>query len=308
MVTRADVDAAAARISGRVRRTPVLAADPELSLKLEFTQHTGSFKVRGAFNRILAAAEAAELPPAGLVAASGGNAGLGFAYAARALGVRAEIYVPATAPAVKVARLRALDAVVVQTGSEYAEAYQAATKRAADTGALHCHAYDQPEVVAGQGTIAVELLAQTGGVDTVLVGTGGGGLVAGIAAASADEVRVVAVEPETAPTLHAALAAGGPVDVPVSGVAVDSLGARRAGAIAYQVALRTGVGSVLVSDQAIMDARELLWNRYRLAVEHGAGAAMAALASGAYRPGAGERVAVILSGANTDPTDLAVSR
>jgi threonine dehydratase len=308
MVTRVEVDAAAARISGRVRRTPVLAADPDLSLKLEFTQHTGSFKARGAFNRILAATEAAELPPAGVVAASGGNAGLGFAYAARTLGLRAEIYVPATAPAVKVARLRALDAVVVQTGSEYAEAHEAATKRAVDAGALYCHAFDQPEVVAGQGTVAVELLAQTGGVDTVLVGTGGGGLVAGIAAALADEARVVAVEPELAPTLHAALAAGGPVDVPVSGVAVDSLGARRAGALAYRVALRTGVGSVLVSDRAIMDARELLWNRYRLAVEHGAAAAMAALASGAYRPGAGERVAVILSGANTDPTDLAVSR
>lgn len=301
MVTRADVDAAAARIAGRIRRTPVLADGGRL-LKLEFTQHTGSFKARGAFNRLLAAAEAGQLPAAGVVAASGGNAGLAFAYAARELGAHAEIYVPATAPAVKVARLRELGAAVVQVGSEYAEAYEAATKRVADTGALYCHAYDQPEMVAGQGTVALELAEQTGGeLDTVLVSTGGGGLVGGIAAAF--DGRVVAVEPELAPTLHAALAAGGPVDVPVSGVAADSLGARRVGEIAYRVAVRTGVHSVLVPDAAIVAARSLLWQRYRLVVEHGAAAAMAAL-DGWYRPAAGERVAVVLCGANTDPADL----
>jgi threonine dehydratase len=303
VVTRADVEAAAARITGRVRRTPVLAASGRL-LKLEFTQHTGSFKARGAFNRLLAAAEAGELPAAGVVAASGGNAGLAFAYAARELGARAEIYVPATAPAVKVARLRALGAAVVQVGSEYAEAYEAATKRVADTGALYCHAYDQPEMVAGQGTVALELVEQAGGeLDTVLVSTGGGGLVGGIAAALAGQVRVVAVEPELAPTLHAALAAGGPVDVPVGGVAADSLGARRVGEIAYRVAMRTGVHSVLVPDAAIVAARAMLWDRYRLVVEHGAAAAMAAL-DGWYRPRPGERVAVVLCGANTDPSDL----
>jgi threonine dehydratase len=303
MVTRVDVEAAAARIAGRVRRTPVLAAGGPL-LKLEFTQHTGSFKARGAFNRLLAAAEAGQLPAAGVVAASGGNAGLAFAYAARELGSRAEIYVPATAPAVKVARLRALGAAVVQVGSEYAEAYEAATKRVADTGALYCHAYDQPEMVAGQGTVALELVQQAGGeLDTVLVSTGGGGLVGGIAAALAGRVRVVAVEPELAPTLHAALAAGAPVDVPVSGVAADSLGARRVGEIAYRVAVRTDVHSVLVPDRAIVAARAMLWDRYRLVVEHGAAAAMAAL-DGWYRPAPGERVAVVLCGANTDPSDL----
>ncbi|HEY8473425.1 MAG TPA: threonine/serine dehydratase [Natronosporangium sp.] len=302
LVTSADVEAAAARIGGRIRRTPVLAAAPGLLFKLEFTQHTGSFKARGAFNRLLSAAEAGELPAAGIVAASGGNAGLAFAYAARELGVPAEIFVPETAPAVKVARLRALGARVVQIGSEYMEAHEAAVKRAADTGALYCHAYDQPAVVAGQGTVAVELLAQAGTVDTVLVSTGGGGLVGGIAAALAGRARVVAVEPEQAPTLSAALEAGEPVDVPVSGVAADSLGARRAGAIAYGIAVRTGIRSALVSDEAIVDARRMLWDRYRLLVEHGAAAAMAALASGAYRPAADERVAVILCGANTDPS------
>jgi threonine dehydratase len=299
-----DVEAAAARIAGRVRHTPVLA-DGGLVLKLELTQHTGSFKARGAFNRLLAAAEAGELPAAGVVAASGGNAGLAFAYAARELGARAEIYVPATAPAVKVARLRELGAAVVQVGSEYAEAYEAATKRVADTGALYCHAYDQPEMVAGQGTVALELVEQAGGeLDTVLVSTGGGGLVGGIAAALAGQVRVVAVEPELAPTLHAALAAGGPVDVPVSGVAADSLGARRVGEIAYRVAVRTGVHSVLVPDRAIVAARAMLWDRYRLVVEHGAAAAMAAL-DGWYRPAPSERVGVVLCGANTDPSDVA---
>lgn len=304
MVTREDVDAAAARIAGRVRRTPVLEAGDGTWLKLEFTQHTGSFKARGALNRVLAAAEAGELTGAGVVAASGGNAGLAFAYAARALGVPAEIHVPTTAPAVKVARLRDLGATVVQTGAEYADAHEAATRRAADTGALYCHAYDQPEVVAGQGTVAVELAAQTGGVDTVLVSTGGGGLVAGIAAALDGRARVVAVEPEAAPTLHAALAAGGPVDVAVGGVAADSLGARRAGTLAYEVAVRTGVPSVLVPDRAIIAARALLWDRHRLVVEPGAAAALAALTGGRYRPDPAERVAVVLCGANTDPADL----
>jgi threonine dehydratase len=303
LVTRADVDAAVARIAGRVRRTPVLAVGAGVLLKLEFTQHTGSFKARGAFNRLLVAAEAGELPDAGVVAASGGNAGLAFAYAARELGKPAEIFVPVTAPAVKVARLRALGAEVVQVGTEYVEAHEAAVKRAADAGARYCHAYDQPEVVAGQGTVAVELAEQAGaaGVGTVLVSTGGGGLVGGIAAALAGRARVVAVEPELAPTLSEALAAGGPVDVPVGGVAADSLGARRTGRIAYEIAVRTGVRSLLVSDQDIVAARSMLWERYRLLVEHGAAAAMAALASGAYRPEPGERVAVVLCGANTDP-------
>jgi threonine dehydratase len=303
LVTRADVEAAADRIAGRVRRTPVLAVAAGMVLKLEFTQHTGSFKARGAFNRLLTAAAAGDLPEAGVVAASGGNAGLAFAYAARELGARAEIYVPMPTPPVKVAKLRALGAEVVQVGSEYAEAHEAAGARAADAGALYCHAFDQPEVVAGQGTVAVELAEQTGGgVDTVLVSTGGGGLVGGIAAALAGRARVVAVEPELAPTLYEALAAGGPVDVPVSGVAVDSLGARRVGTIAYGIAAATGVRSVLVSDQAIVAARRDLWDRYRIVVEHGAAAAMAALTTGAYRPAAGERVAVVLCGANTDPS------
>jgi threonine dehydratase len=311
VIARSDVEAAARRIADHVRRTPVVAveADPfapagEVWLKLEYLQHSGSFKARGAFNRILAAVEAGEVPAAGVIAASGGNAGAAVAYAARTLGLPAEVWVPKTAPAVKVAALRDLGATVVRHGSEYAEAYEGATKRAADTGALFCHAYDQPEMCAGAGTLALELRDQIGGFDTVLLVAGGGGLMAGVATALHGHARVVAVEPETAPTLHAALAAGGPVDVEVSGVAADSLGARRLGTIAYEVATRTGVQSLLVTDEQIVAARRLIWDRYRIVVEHGTAAAMAALVAGAYRPVPGERLVVLLCGANTNPGDL----
>ncbi|HET8662536.1 MAG TPA: threonine/serine dehydratase [Micromonosporaceae bacterium] len=311
MITRRDVDAAAARIAGQVRRTPVAEVDPGTFagpswLKCEFMQHTGSFKARGAVNRILAAREAGELDPAvGVVVASGGNAGLANAYAARALGVPATVFIPTTAPAVKVAKLRGYGAAVVQHGVEYAEAYEAAVKHAADTAAVYCHAYDQPEIAAGAGTLALELLNQIdGGVDTIVVAVGGGGLAAGVAAAAEGTAQVVGVEPQSIPTLHAALANGGPVDVAVSGIAADTLGARRIGDIAYAVAVRTGVRPVLVTDEDLVVARRLLWDHWRIAVEYGAAAALAALTSGAYQPQPGERIAVVLCGANTDPAGL----
>jgi threonine dehydratase len=312
MIGDDDIRAATARIAGHIRHTPVIevdgrgyGADGPIRFKLEFLQHTGSFKARGMFNRILAAAERDQIPAAGVVAASGGNAGLAVAYAARQLGIAAEVFVPATAPPVKVARLAALGATVVQGGAEYAEAYLAAIASADRTGALFCHAYDQHDLVAGHATLGVELLEQIpGGFDTVLVAVGGGGLMAGVAAAVHDRARVIAVEPRTIPSLHAALAAGGPVDVAVSGIAADSLGARRVGEIAYTVAVGSGVGSVLVDDAAIVAARRRLWDEYRIVVEHGTAAALAALMSGAHRPVPGERVVVLLCGANTDVTDL----
>jgi threonine dehydratase len=215
------------------------------------------------------------------------------------------VYVPATAPVVKVARLRELGAEVVQVGDRYAQAYEAAVADADATGALFCHAYDQPEVCAGQGTLALELLEQVAGeIDTVLVAVGGGGLMAGIAAAVEGRARVVGVEPATVPTFAAALSAGEPVDVPVSGVAADSLGATRIGAIAWAVAGRAGVRSVLVDDDDVVAARRTLWERYRLVVEHGAATVIAALLSGAYVPDRGERVAAVLCGANTPLDDL----
>ena len=310
MITRADVDQAALRIAGLVRKTPLLKLDERHSpgdvwLKCEYLQHTGTFKARGAFNRVLACRERGELDPGiGIVVASGGNAGLANAYAAATVGVPATVYVPLSAPAVKVKKLRAAGATVVQEGSEYAVAYEAAIAFAESTGAVYCHAYDQAEIAAGAGTVGSELLDQLDGVDTVVVAVGGGGLMAGIAAAVEGRATVVAVEPETAATLHSAMAAGTPVDVPVSGIAADSLGARRIGEIGFAVAVRTGVKSVLVSDGDIVAARSFLWENYRIVVEHGAAAAFAALQSGAYVPAAGERVAVILCGANTDPSGL----
>lgn len=274
--------------------------------KLEYLQYAGSFKTRGMVNQILAGVERGAVPAAGIVAASGGNAGLAAAYAAGTLGVPAEVFVPVTAPPVKVAKLAKLGARVVQTGSEYAEAYAAAIVAAEATGALFCHAYDDPAMVAGNGTLGLELLAQLpDGFDTVLVAVGGGGLIAGVTTALRDHARIVAVEPVTCAALHEALARGGPVDVPVSGVTADSLGARRAGDIAYEVTRAAGVTSVLVDDQAIVDARRHLWDEYRIAVEHGTAAALAALTFGAYVPAGGERVVVLLCGANTNPTDLA---
>jgi threonine dehydratase len=303
-VSLGEVRAAAERIEGRVRRTPVIQVAPGLMFKLELLQHTGSFKPRGAFNRLLTAKENGELTGQGIVAASGGNAGLAAAYAARELGVPARIFVPVTAPAPKVAKLRTLDADVVQVGNEYAEAYQAAVEARDETGALLLHAYDQPEVVAGQGTIGLELLEQAGMFDTVLVAVGGGGLVAGIATAIGDHARVVGVEPELAPTLHRALEAGQPVDGSVGGVAADSLGARRLGDLAFAAAREYDVPSLLVGEDAIVAARNELWREHHLAVEHGAAVAYAALASGVYQPAGGERVVVVICGANTDPTTL----
>jgi threonine dehydratase len=312
MLTSSDVQAAADRIRPHVRVTPLADLDPgmfapaaRVVFKLEQVQHTGSFKVRGAFNRILAAIAEDAIPEAGVIAASGGNHGLAVAYAARHSNLPAQVYVPQTAPAVKVTKLRALGADVVQVGTRYAEAYTAAAKHAADTGALLCHPYDQPEICAGQGTLGLELLEQAGGeIDTILVAVGGGGLMAGVATAAGTRAHVVGVEPVAIPTLNAALAAGGPVDVEVSGIAADALGATRLGDIPYAVAVAAGVESVLVEDRDIIAARRLLWEDYRLVVEHGGAAAFAALLAGAYRPRAGERIAVILCGANTDVADL----
>lgn len=305
---RDEVEDAAGRIAGRVRRTPVLTVDLDgapLVLKLEYLQHTGSFKPRGMFNRLLTARADGELTDAGVVAASGGNAGLAVAYAAGTLDIRAEIYVPEVISAAKAARLRRLGATVVVGGAGYADALAAARARIRETGALEVHAYDQRAVCAGQGTVGLELLDQAE-VDTVLVAVGGGGLAAGITGAVAGRASVVAVEPENLPTLHDALDAGRPVDIEVdtTAVAADSLGARRAGDIAYATAAANGVRSVLVSDDEIVLARQLLWDECRIVVEHSGAAALAAIVGKRYQPTSGERIAVVCCGANTDPAGL----
>ena len=308
MITRDDVLTARARIKNYVRHTPLLRAGslPEqLWLKCEFLQYTGVFKTRGAFNRLLAARDRGELDPsAGVVIASGGNAGLANAYAAATLGVKATVFVPETAPSVKIERIRQYGADVQLVGSEYAEASEAAIDYANRRGALLSHAYDHLEIAAGAGTLAEEILEDVPGIDTIIVAVGGGGLYAGIAATAEGRARVVAVEPYTCPTLHTALEAGRPVDVSVSGVAADSLGARRVGEIAFDIASRVAPTSVLVDEDAIVSARLQLWREYRIPAEHGAAAALAALSSGAYQPARGERVAVVVCGANTDVRTL----
>jgi threonine dehydratase len=306
--TRADVEAAAERIAPYVRRTPVLTVEAgalgvgvPLALKLEGFQRTGAFKSRGAFNSLLAGKQA----DAGVIAASGGNHGMAVALAAHELDVPAEIVVPVATPEVKTAALRAYRANVVLHGSTYPEAYEHAVGRQAETGARFVHAYDQPEIVAGQGTLGLEMASQAGELDTVLLAVGGGGLLAGVSTALGPDVRIVGVEPESIPTLHRALAAGHPIDVPVGGVAADSLGAGRLGRIGFAVARLHRAVSVLVTDLAVMEARRLLWSALRLAVEPGGAVAFAALLSGAYAPAPGERVGIVVCGANTDPADLA---
>ena len=310
MISAADIEAAAARIAPHVRRTPLWVLDSrelelpgpacEVWLKLEQLQLSGSFKARGMFNRLLAN----PIPAAGVIAASGGNAGIATATAARALGVPAEIFVPTVISPAKRARLEQLGATVVVTGAAYADAFAACQQRQRETGALMTHAYDQPEVLAGAGTLAREIEAQAGVPDALLVSVGGGGLVGGIAAWFAGRTRIVALEPERAPTLHAALAAGGPVDVEVGGIAADALGARRLGALAWDVVQRHPLQSVVLRDETILDAQKWLWQSLKLAVEPAAALPLAALRSGAIYVAAGQRLCLVLCGANVDPATL----
>ncbi|KAF4410130.1 MULTISPECIES: threonine/serine dehydratase [Streptomyces] len=311
----ADVRLAADRIAGKVRPVGVVPAGGQRSpvwLALEQLQHTGSFKARGARNFLAAHIEAGTLPDAGVTIASGGNAGLACAWAAREAGVPATVFLPETAPAVKVARLRSYGAEVRLRGGEYAEALAACEEFTATTGALPSHAYDHPLIAAGAGTLVDEMLRQVPGLDTVVVSVGGGGLFAGVATAALHHgLRAVAVEPEHCRALNAALEHGRVVDVPVDSVAADALGARRATPMALAAAQRDGTRSVLVPDAEIVRARRALWDEYRLAVELSAAAGYAALAAArdgsphGYAPDPDEKVAVVLCGANTDPGDLA---
>lgn len=282
-----------------MRRTPLLTveiAGRPVVLKLELLQQTGSFKPRGAFNRLLSAPE---LPVGVVVAASGGNHGLAVAYAAHGLGLPAEIFVPESTPEVKRRRIAALGAVLRVEGESYDDALAASRLRAAEIGAVEVHAYDDPAVVAGQGTVFSDLEGETDPLDTVVVAVGGGGLIAGAAAWFGDRVRLVAVEPVSAPTFSAAAAAGRPVDVEVGGVAADSLGARRIGEIAFSL-LGERAEPVLVEDAEITAARRWLWEEARVLAEPGGAAALAALHAGRYAPADGERIAVVVCGGNTD--------
>jgi threonine dehydratase len=291
-----------------VRRTPVLEASGAdfglssfpLTLKLEHLQHAGSFKARGAFTHLLTRA----IPPAGVVAASGGNHGAAVAYAAMRLGVRARIFVPSVSSPAKIARIRACGAELAIVGERYDEALAASEAWAAESGGLKVHAFDQVETLLGQGTLALELDTQAPDLDTILVAVGGGGLIGGIAAWYAGSARIVGVEPDGAPTLSEALRAGRPVDAPTGSIAADSLAPRRVGELMFAIARAHVDRVVLVSDAAIRRAQQTLWDGARIVAEAGGAAAFAALQSGAYRPGPGERVGVVVSGGNTTAVDF----
>ena len=307
-IDRAAIAATERLIRPHIRHTPVIRVDASdfglacepLVLKLEFLQHTGSFKPRGAFASLLTRT----VPEAGVVAASGGNHGAAVAYAAMRLGLRAAIFVPRIASPAKLDRIRGYGAELAVGGEVYADALTASEEYAARTGAAQIHAYDQPATLLGQGSVGLELEADAPEIDTLLLAVGGGGLIGGIAAWFAGRVRVVAVEPEAAPTLHNALAADRPVDAPAGGIAADSLAPRRVGELMFPIAQRFVSRAVLVSDDAIRGAQQALWEKLRIVAEPGGAAAMAALISGRYRPAPGERVAVLLCGANTTAVDF----
>ena len=302
-ITRERIAAAERVIRPYVRHTPIIEVDAaefglapcRLLFKFELLQHSGSFKVRGAFANLLLR----EIPQAGVVAASGGNHGVAVAYAARRLGVPATIFVPSITSPTKLERIRSYGAELIVGGARYADALAASEAYIARTRTLAVHAYDQSETLLGQGSVGLELEADAPEIDTLLVAVGGGGLIGGIAAWFGNRVRIVAVEPEAAPTLHDALAAGHPVDAPAGGIAADSLAPRQVGQIMFPIAQCFIAASVLVTDEAIQAAQAKLWDTLRVAAEPGGAAAFAALLSGRYRPSAGERVAVLICGGNT---------
>ena len=307
MITRKEILATYDTIRPWIRRTPVVQLElgelPSVTLKLEQLQCAGSFKARGAFANLLLR----DVPPAGVVAASGGNHGVAVAYAAHRRGVPARIYVPAVSAPAKMERIRGLGADLVVTGERYADALAAAQAWTADSGAMSVHAFDQRETLLGQGTVALELAGQTDALDTVLVPVGGGGLIGGIAAwfgGGDPKTRVVGVEPDGAPTLTRARAEGGPADAPAEGVAADALAPRRVGELVFPITRAYVADVVLVDDAAILAAQRALWQAARIAAEPAASVGIAALLTGAYKPAPGEHVTVVISGANMAPGQL----
>jgi threonine dehydratase len=307
-LSSSQIAAAAARLRPFVRRTPLLMVDGAdlalpgvtIAFKLEFMQHAGSFKARGAFNQLLSR----EVPQAGVVAASGGNHGVAVAFAAMRTGHAASIFVPTVASRVKIEQIRAYGATLEISGERYADALAASEQFAQRSGALPVHAFDQLETLQGQATVGMEFEQDAPALDALLVAVGGGGLIGGIAARYRGRVPLIGVEPEQAPTLANALAAGRPVDAPAGGIAADSLAPRQVGGLMFPLAQRFVAASVLVSDDAIRVAQRTLWERLRVVVEPGGAAAFAALQSGAWKPKAGQTIGVLLCGANSTAVDF----
>ncbi len=307
-IDRAAIAANYPKIAPYIRRTPVIAvagADfgldlPQVQLKLELLQHSGSFKPRGAFTGLLTG----KVPAAGVVAASGGNHGAAVAYAAMVLKVPAKIFVPSIAAPMKIAKIKSYGADLVVGGDRYADALAASEEWLKQSGALAIHAYDQPETLIGQGSVGLEVEEQVPDIDTLLVAVGGGGLIGGISAWYDGKVKVVAVEPEAAPTLNMALKAGKPVEAPAGGIAADSLAPKMIGSVMFPIAQKGVAESVLVTDDAIVKAQKALWEKLRLVAEPGGAAAFAALLSKRYVPKPGEKVAVLVCGSNPTSTDF----
>ncbi len=319
VITRDEIRGTYDTIRPFIRRTPVVQVDlseldpagptlPTVTLKLEQLQCAGSFKARGAFANLLLR----DVPPAGVVAASGGNHGVAVAYAAHRRGVPARIFVPTVSAPAKMERIRQLGAELVVTGERYADALAAAQAWVESSGAMSVHAFDQRETLLGQGTLALELGGQVlemgpemgRALDTVLVPVGGGGLIGGIAAYFAGTVRVIGVEPDGAPTLTLARAEGRPADAPAEGVAADALAPRRVGDLVFPITQAYVEDVVLVDDASILTAQRALWQAARIAAEPAASVGIAALLAGAYKPAPGEHVAVVISGANMAPSQL----
>lgn len=307
--TPEEIQAAYGIIAPHIRKTPTIRIDAadfglgsfELVLKLESLQHAGSFKTRGAFANLLIRS----IPAAGVVAASGGNHGAAVAYAAQKLGIRARIFVPTISSPAKTSRIRSYGADLSVGGERYADALALSRQWAKETGALEIPAFDQMETILGQATLGLELSGQIPELDLVLLAVGGGGLISGIAAWFQSRARVIGVEPHAAPTLTRALEAGYPVDAPASGVAADSLAPARVGELVFPIVREHVERVLLVTDEDIRAAQAALWDICRIVAEPGGAAALAALLSRAYQPAVGERVAVIVSGANTTAVNFA---
>jgi threonine dehydratase len=302
-IDRESIAAVEQIIRPHIRRTPILetsSADfglppARLTFKLELLQHSGSFKARGAFTNLLTR----KIPPAGIVAASGGNHGVAIAYAAMKLGVPARIFIPSVASAEKIDRIRASGADLVITGERYADALAASERWVSESGAMPVHAFDQPETLLGQGTVGLEFEQQSPDLDTLLVAVGGGGLIGGVAAWYSGRVKLIGVEPEAAPTLASARRAGRPVDAPAGGIAADSLAPKRVGELMFPIAQSYVSDVILVSDAAIQAAQEILWRVLRVAAEPGGATAFAAFLCRRYAAQPGERVGLLVCGGNT---------
>jgi threonine dehydratase len=309
-ITRERIAATEAVIRPHIRRTPLVEANladfglppAPVTFKLEMLQHSGSFKARGAFANLLLR----KPPAAGVVAASGGNHGVAVAYAAQRLGISATIFLPDITSPAKAERIGSYGARLVIAGERYADALAASETHVKQTGAMAVHAFDQAETLLGQGTVGMELEQDAPDIDTLLVSVGGGGLIGGVTAWVAGRVKVIAIEPEQSPTLHAALAAGKPVDAPAGGIAADSLAPRRVGELMFPIAQAHVEQVLLVSDDAIRNAQAALWSALRVVAEPGGATAFAPLLTGQYRPAPGERIAVVLCGANTTAVNFDV--